>query len=148
MRTILLLGLVAIMLNGTAIAGDISVGAPLISGDVSRPASPRESGHSGLSSEHLRALSQWLEHHRSGWQGEITEAGLEPVQLEINVKHSDGRTTSICIIVEADGGHYLRLTGPGVWAYRSFGGIFKSWAATRQLSDAELAEFETAVSAT
>jgi hypothetical protein len=147
-KTILLLGLVAIALNGTAIAGDISVGAPLISGDISRPASPRESSHTGLSSEQLRALSQWLEHHRSGWQRMITEATNEPVQLQMNLKHSDAAVTSISVVAQANGGHYLLMTGPGKWAYESFLGFWKSWAATRSLSDQELAALENLVSAT
>lgn len=147
-KTLLLLGLVTSALNGTANAGGISVGTPLTSGDASRSVSRQESGHTGLSSEQLQALSHWLEHHRSGWQGMISEASGEPIQLQVNLKHSDGGITSLCVIVQANGGHYLRLTGPGKWAYRSFGGIVKSWAATRPLSDPELAELETAVSGT
>jgi hypothetical protein len=48
----------------------------------------------------------------------------------------------------ADAGHYLLVTGPGKWAYQPFGGLFKSWAATRPLSDQELAMFENFVKAT
>jgi hypothetical protein len=77
----------------------------------------------------------------------ITEASIEPIQLAVSLRHSDGGVTSISVIAQAKGGHYLRLTGPGQWAYRSFGGIVKSWAATRSLSDPELAQFETVVGA-
>jgi hypothetical protein len=57
----------------------------------------------------------------------------------LTLKHSDGGTTHMSIIARAGGGHCLRLTGPGTWAYRSFAGFFKSWAATRPMSDQELA---------
>jgi hypothetical protein len=78
----------------------------------------------------------------------ITEASAEPTQMAINLKHSDGTVTAVAVIAQANGGHYLRLTGPGQWGYQSFGGIFRSWAARRPLSDQELAELENLVSAT
>jgi hypothetical protein len=77
----------------------------------------------------------------------VTPATNEPIQLEVNLTHSDGGMTSMCVIDRAGGGHYLRLTGPGQWAYRSIGGIFKSWAAIRALSDKELAALLNIVSA-
>lgn len=139
MKALLLLGLAAVASSGIATAGSISLGAPLISGDVT--------GSTELSPQQLQALSQWLEQHRSGWQGMITEASIEPIQLAISLRHSDGAVTSMFIIAQANGGHYLRLTGPGQWAYRSFGGILRSWAATRTLSEPELTQLETAVGA-
>jgi hypothetical protein len=142
-----LLGLAAIALNATAMAGRIDIGTPVIAGDVSRIVSRQESGHVELSSEQLQALSRWLEQHRSGWQGMITEASSEPAQLGVNLRHSDGTVTSVYVIARLTGGHYLRLTGPGKWAYRSMGGVFKSWAATRELSDQELAALERIVGA-
>jgi hypothetical protein len=138
-KTLLLLGLAVAALSATAIAGSSSFGTPVISGQVS--------GRTELSSQQVQALSQWLEQHRTGWQGMITEASTEPTQLAVSLRHSDGAVTSISVVAQANGGHYLRLTGPGQWAYRSFGGIFKSWAAVRPLSDPELAELKTAVGA-
>jgi hypothetical protein len=129
-------------------AGEIDAATPVISGDVSTIASRQESGHTELSTERLQALSRWLERHRSGWQGTVTPPSSEPIQLQVNLRHSDGTVTSICFIAGAGGGYYLRLTGPGKWAYRSFGGIFKSWAATRALSDKELAVLQKIVGAT
>jgi hypothetical protein len=146
-KTLSLLGLVAIAVSATANAGAINMGTRLISGDVSSFLNRQETGHTGLSSEQLQALAGWLEHHRSGWQGMITEASLEPIQLQVTLKHDDGAITSMCVIAEANGGHYLRVSGPGKWAYQSFGGIFKSWAATRPISDQELAAFENLVGA-
>jgi hypothetical protein len=142
-----LLGLVAIAVSANANAGGINVGTRLISGDVSWFVNRQETEHTGLSSEQLQALASWLEHHRSGWQGMITEASIEPIQLQVTLKHNDGAITSMCVIAEANGGHYLRVTGPGKWAYQSFGGIFKSWAGTRPLPDQDLAAFENLVRA-
>jgi hypothetical protein len=139
-KSLLLIALAATAWNGTVMAGSISIGTPLASGEVS--------GHTELSSQQLQVLSQWLEHHRSGWQGMITEAPIgEPVELTVSLTHSDGAVTSIIVIARPSGAHYVRLTGPGQWAYRSFGGILKSWAAIRALSDPELAELETAAGA-
>ena len=118
MKTSLLPGLLAIGVNATANAGGISLGTPLVSGDSYTIVSGQGIGRTSLSSGQLRALASWLGHHLSGWGA------------------------------QANGGHYLRLTGPGQWGYQSFGGIFKSWAATRPLSDQEWAELESLVSAT
>jgi hypothetical protein len=135
--------LVAIALYATAAAGEIEIGTPLISGDVSGIAR----SYTDLSSEQIQALSRWLEQHRSGWRGMLTEASSEPIQLQVNLKHRDGAITSVCVIARAGGGQSLRLTGPGTWAYRSFAGIFKSWAATRPLSDQELSVLQKMVGA-
>jgi hypothetical protein len=48
----------------------------------------------------------------------------------------------------ADAAHFPLVAGSGKWAYQPFGGSFKSWAATRPLSDQELAMFEKSVNAT
>jgi hypothetical protein len=134
-------------MSATANAGGINAGTRLISGEVFRFENRQETGHTGLSSEQLRALVGWLEHHQSGWQGMITEDSIEPIQLQVTLKNNDGGITSMCVIDEANGEHYLRVTGPGKWAYQSFGGIFKSWAATRPLSDQDLAALDNLVGA-
>jgi len=131
--------LLAMALGAEALAGSIDIGLPVMSGDVSTFEHRQRTGPIDLSPKQLQALSQWLEQHRSGWQGMVTPATSEPIQLEVTLKHSDGGTTSICVIDAAGGGHYLRVTGPGEWAYRSIGGIYRSRAATRPLSDKELA---------
>ena len=74
MKALLLLGLVAIGLNATANASGINVGTPPVSGDVSRFVSRQETGRTDLSSKQLQGLGSWLENHRSGWHGMITEA--------------------------------------------------------------------------
>ena len=148
-RTLSLFGRVAaITLSATATAGSITVGTPLILGDVYTYENRRSTGHLDLSPDQLQTISHWLDQHRSGWQGMITPASTEPVELQVTLKHSDGGTTYMSVIARAGGGHYLRLTGPGTWAYRSFGGFFKSWAATRPMSDQELASLRSLVGTT
>src|ERR1700683_4517301 len=55
-------------------ASGINVGTPLVLGDVSRFVSCQETGRTDLSSKQLQGLASWLENHRSGWHGMITEA--------------------------------------------------------------------------
>jgi hypothetical protein len=147
-KALLFLALVSTGLNVTANASGINMGTPLVSGDVSRFVSRQETGRTDLSPKQLQGLASWLENHQSGWHGMITEASSEPAQLQLKLKHSDGAVSSISVIAEANGGHYLLITGPGKWAYESFFGFWKSWAATRSISDQELAALENVLSAT
>jgi hypothetical protein len=140
MLKLLPLGLLMIVVAGIATAGGIDMGAPLTSGAVSLFRNDGSINRKNLSSEQLQALTGWLERRRSGWQGEITEASPnEQVELQIKVKHADDSITAINVMVGVRGGHLLRLTGPGTWAYRSFLGLYKTWAANRRLSDQEFA---------
>ena len=149
MKRLPLLGLAVVLaLSATAWAGSIDTGTPLISGNVETFENRHSTARTDLSEHQLQALSRWLEQHRSGWQGMITPTTGEPAQLGVSLSHSDGSTTSMSVIARASGGYYLRLTGPHKWAYRSFLGIFKSWAATRSLSDQELAALHNLVGAT
>jgi hypothetical protein len=107
----------------------------------------QENGRAALSSEQLNAPITWLQQHRSGWHGMITESSTESVLRLANLNSSGGAITSIFIVAQADGGYYdggyyLGVTGPGQWTYQSFGGIFKSWAAIRALPEQEFADFE------
>ena len=147
MRRLVLLGFLVVGFETAAMAGSIEIGLPLISGDVSTLEDRQITRREDLSPTQLQALSHWLEQHRSGWGGMSVPPTNEPIQLEVILKHSDGGVTSMCVIARAGGGRYLRLNGPGTWAYRSFGGIVKSWAATRPLTDEELAALLLIVSA-
>jgi hypothetical protein len=147
MRALLSLGLV-IGLSATVNAGGIGVETPFVSGDVSTFVNRRETSRMDLSPQQLQGLDDWLEHHRSGWNGMVTEATSEPVQLHLNLKHRDGGVTSISVIARANGGRYLCVTGSGKWAYESFLGFWKSRAATRSLSDQDLATLENLVGST
>jgi hypothetical protein len=147
MKRISWLGLMIVAVSATAAAGSIDVGAPLLAGDVVSYENGREIGHRTLSPEPLEQVNHWLEKHRSGWQGMLTEATTEPISLRVDLNHGDGRVTSLTFVVH-NGVRYLRLTGPGTWAYRSFAGLFKFWAATRSLSARELGELKQTVGAT
>jgi hypothetical protein len=138
-KTLPLLGLAAaVALSATAWAGAIDTGTPLVAGYVETFKDRHSTGRIDLSEDQLQAISHWLEQHRSGWRGMITPASSEPSQLAMSLNHRDGSTTSMSVIARAAGGYYLLLIGPHKWAYRSFLGIFKSWAAARSLSDQEL----------
>ncbi len=148
MNKLSLLATALILSTPIANAGAIFIGTPLASGNVSRFVNRQEIGRADLSSQQVRAVADWLTNHESGWSGMVTEASLERSPILVTLKHSDGAITSISVIAQANGGFYLRLTGPGKWAYRSFWGIYKSWAATRPLSDQELLSFKQLMGAT
>lgn len=78
MRRSSLLGLVAMAMNTTAMAGGINLGTALVPRGVSGIGINR----ADLSSEQLQTLSRWLEQHRSGWHGMMTEASSESIQLQ------------------------------------------------------------------
>jgi hypothetical protein len=136
-----------VAVSATAAAGSIDMGAPLTSGDAVSFENRHESARRTLSPEQLEQMAHWLKTHRSGWSGMLTEATNEPIALSVDLSHSDGRVTSLAFIVH-DGVRYLRLTGPGRWAWRSVAGLMKSWAATRPLSAQELTELKRTVGAT
>src|SRR5690349_21988939 len=82
-----------------------------------------------LSPDQLQSLSRWFGAHRFGWYGLITPASTEPIELRLHLTDAAGRRFVVNVIARADGHRYLRVTGPGTWAYVSSGGLFKSWAA-------------------
>ena len=128
--------------------GRIYIGAPVISGDICRDVYRLDSDHTALSARQLQALSCWLDQHRSGWGAVITPPGGEGIEFQANPRHSGGAVTSLDFIANGHGGYFLQLTGPGKWACRSFGGLFKSWAAIRTLSDREFAALQKIAVAT
>ena len=136
------------MIGSTSTAGGIDIGTPLVAGDVAKFENRQKTADTDLSPERLLAVFDWLDHHRSGWQGMITPGSSEPVQLEANLRHRDGHMTTMSVIAGGKGGYYLRVTGPGTMAYRSFGGFFQSWAATRGLSDQDLAALRSLLGVT
>jgi len=112
-------------------------GMPLESGEAVVFENRQELRREALSPDQLRELSRWFEQHRSGWYGLITPASAEPAPLQLRLKHTDGKSTYVSVVVQANGHRYLRLTTSEKWAYRSAGGLVKSWAAARPLSDGE-----------
>lgn len=135
----------SIALSGSAFAG-IEIRAPLMSADVATYEDRHEASRKELSNTQLKALSQWLASHKSGWHGMITEASSEPAALQFSLKDSRGKTGSLAVVVRTRGGYYMRFVSSSErWSYQSFGGLFKSWGAARALSGEELSELLRAV---
>ena len=135
----------SIAVSGSAVAA-IETGTPLVSGDVARFEAGHETGRRDFSQHQLQALSDWLGAHRSAWQGMIAPATSEPEALAIGLKDAEGRSGSIAVVVRAHGARYLRfLSSSSSWSYESFGGLFKTWAATRELTPEELDQLLRAV---
>jgi hypothetical protein len=130
--------LISIAVSASAQAGDINIETPLVSGDVAKFDIGKETSPRELSRGQLQALSLWLELHRSNWHGMSTEGSSEPRSLQLNLKDKEGKAVSIGVIAGADGRHYLCLISSDKWSYRSFGGLLKSRAAARPVSDREL----------
>jgi hypothetical protein len=121
-----------------AMAGHINVGASLVSGEVTVVENRKQVSRAELSQSQLQGLFHWLEIHRSGWYPVITPAGpLPPSYLSLDFKYSGGRTASIRLSEISGGGHTLFLTSSDKWAYESFLGILKTWAASRPVSNKE-----------
>jgi hypothetical protein len=136
MRRLTKLALLSLVVGVSAQASDINIGTSLVSGDVTTfERSGREKGHRDLSRGQLQMLSHRFDRHRSEWHGMTPEASDEPIPLQLKLKDNDGKTASIGVIARADGSHYLRFVSSGKWSFKSFGGLVKSAAATRPLSD-------------
>jgi hypothetical protein len=129
--------LISMMVSASAQASNINIGASLVSGSVTTFESRQAKSHKDLSRGQLQMLSHWLERHRSEWHGMTAEASDEPIPLQLKLIDNDGKTASIDVVARMDGSYYLRLVSSDKWSYRSFGGLVKSWAATRPLSDRE-----------
>lgn len=148
MKKALLPGLLVTIWSVSAIAGRITVNAPFVSGDIVQLANRQESGHGELSGDQLQQMFLWLKQHRAGWQGLMTEETNEPIELSMKLKRRQGGATGLVVVQRRDGSHYLRLYGPGKWAYQTFGGLVKYRVAIRPLSADELVALEKIVGAT
>jgi hypothetical protein len=137
-----LISLIALACSASATAGNIDLGTPVTSGVASSSAPQQRRVETDLSTAQLQGITDWLADHRSGWRGMITPATNEPVELKLILNHRDGTHTSLSLVTRPNSGPYLRLTGPGQWAYHSFFGFWKSWAATREISATDLAGLE------
>lgn len=142
MRRLSKWALISLVVSVSALASDINIGTSWASGDVTTFESGQEKGHKELSRGQLQMLSHWFDRHRSEWHGMTTEASDEPIPLQLKLKDNDGKTASIGVIARTDGSHYLRFVSSGKWSFKSFGGLVKSSAATRSLSDKEFAALQ------
>lgn len=126
----------------------VDLGTPLVSGEVVTFKNRQEVSREALLPNQLSAVTRWFERHQSGWHGMITEASSEPTQLHLSLKHADGKAIFVSVVVRTNGERYLLLSSSDKWAYQSFGGMFKSWAATRSLSDQEFTTLQNLLSRT
>jgi hypothetical protein len=144
MRRVSKLAAAFIVVSGSALAG-IEFGTHVVAGDVATLQDRHETSRRELSQPQVQALSRWLDRHKSGWQGMITESSSEPRCLRFSLKDGDGKLGSIEVVAGVHGDYLQFRTSSEKWSYRSFGGLFKSWAATRALSPEELDQLEQAV---
>jgi hypothetical protein len=133
-----------IVVSCSALAG-IEFGTPLVSGDVATLEDRHETSRRELSQPQVQALSRWLDRHKSGWHGMITESSSEPRCLQFLLKDADGKLGSIEVVAGVHGDYLQFHSSSEQWSYRSLGGLFKSWAGTRALSLEELNQLEQAV---
>jgi hypothetical protein len=119
-------------------AGSIILDAPVVSADAITFQDHREPTHRELSRAQLQAISAWLSWNRQGWFGAKREVPGEPVQIQLNLKHGDGTSSTLSVVSDAGHKHHLVFINQGAPAYRTWLGMVKAPAATRPLADYEL----------
>lgn len=144
MKRVTMLAAVFIIVSCPALAG-IEFGTPLVSGDVATLEGRYETSRRELSQPQVQALSGWLDRHKSGWHGMITESTSEPRCLQFLLKDADGKLGSIEVVAGVHGDYLQFHSSSEKWSYRSLGGLFKSWAGMRALSLEELSQLEQVV---
>ncbi len=124
------------------LAGSIILEAPVVSADAITFQDQREPTHRELSRTQLQAISAWLSWNREGWFGAKRELSAEPVQIQLNLKHGDGTSSTLSVVSDARSKHHLVFINQGAPAYRTWFGMVKAPAATRPLADYELAALQ------
>ena len=120
------------------LAGSIILDAPVVSADAITFQDQHEPTHRELSRAQLQAISAWLSWNRQGWFGAKREVPGEPVQIQLNLKHGDGTSSTLSVVSDAGRRHHLVFINQGAPAYRTWFGMVKAPAATRPLADYEL----------
>jgi hypothetical protein len=120
------------------LAGSIILEAPVVSADAITFQDQHEPTHRQLSRTQLQAISTWLSWNREGWFGAKLEQSGEPVQIQLNLKHADGTSSTLSVVSDAGRKHHLVFINQGAPAYRTWFGMVKAPAATRPLADYEL----------
>ena len=121
------------------LAGSIILDAPVVSADaITFQGDQREPTHRELSRTQLQAISAWLSWNRQGWFGAKREVPGEPVQIQLNLKHGDGTSSTLSVVSDAGPKHHLVFIHQGAPAYRTWFGVVKAPAASRPLADYEL----------
>jgi hypothetical protein len=140
--------LILILASGSAPAGELNFGTPVVFGDVVRFEAGGETRPRELSRGQLQGLTLWLGLHRSAWRGLRRPAPNAKRLLRLNLKDAAGESASMDVIAQAGSGVVLRLIRSDTWSYKSFWGLVKSAAAAQPLSDDELAVLKKILGAT
>jgi hypothetical protein len=126
----------------TALAGSIDFDLPpIVSGEVTTFDDHHQASEHELSPEQLRAIAHWLSWNRQGWYGSKAKSLPEPVQLQFNLRHSDGTLVTLSVVSPPFGPrkHDAVFTNQGApWSYHAWFGTIKASAANRPLSESEL----------
>ena len=145
MKPLSQLAAVSILVSGCALGG-VPLSPPLVCADVAFIENRHEVSRTPLSLAPLQALTLWLEQRKSKWHGMLTEATNEPRALRFSLRDASGDTGSIALVARHDGGYDLQFHSDSQkWSYRSFGGLFGSWAANQSLSTQDLNQLRRAV---
>ena len=120
------------------LAGSIILDAPVVSAAAITFQDQHEPTHRELSRAQLQAISAWLSWNRQGWFGAKREVPGGPVQIQLNLKHGDGTSSTLSVVSDPGRKHHLVFINQGAPAYRTWLGMVKAPAATRPLADYEL----------
>jgi hypothetical protein len=119
------------------LAGSIILDAPVVSVDAIAFQDQQEPSHRELSRAQLQAITAWLFWNRQGWFGAKPAPG-ETVEIQLNLKHADGTSSTLSVVADAGRKHHLVFFNQGAPAYRTWFGIVKAPSAIRPLADYEL----------
>jgi hypothetical protein len=124
-----------------ALAGTIDFASPaIVSGEITMFDDHHLASEQELSPDQLRSLIHWLTWNQHGWFSTEEKAPREPVQLQINLRHSDGTLAMLSVVpVTRPGKRDLFFINKGAsWSYHAWLGQYKAPAATRPLSEYDL----------
>lgn len=124
------------------LAGSIVLETPVVSAEAITFLDQQEPAHKELSRAQLQAISAWLSWNREGWFGAKLKLAGGPVQIQINLRHADGTSSTLSVVSDAGRKHHLIYINQGALAYRKWFGMGKAPAATRPLADYELAALQ------
>jgi hypothetical protein len=127
------------LVGSTALAGTIDFESPpIVSGEITT----FDDHHlaSQLSPDQLQSLTHWLTWNRHGWFSTQKTSSPEPIQLQINLRQSDGTLATLSVVpIKGSRKRDLFFINKGApWSYHAWFGKYKAPAATRPISDYDL----------
>lgn len=129
------------MVATTALAGSIDFEAPpVVSGEVTTFEDRHQVSELELTAAQLHAIAKWLHWNRQGWFATRAKNPAESIQLQLNLRHSDGTLAVVDVVADAGGKkhHLFFINGGAPWSYHAWFGKIRAPAATRPLADYEL----------